>query len=293
MRLGLLPPFLHVPPRYNIGWENNPRLDTLIDAVIAADKLGYDHVIAPEHYAVHQSMEYSHGGLYFHPAISLGAFAAVTTQIRLGPSVLNLSLHHPLEVVKCYGTLDFLSRGRLLLGVGVGSRRAEFDLFGAGAPFEERGQLVDDSIRAIRAGFANERPSYSGKYFQFADIILAPNALRDVPIWVGGSSQRSLRRAIELGDVWHPAHLDPATISERLSAGWSTRAWELRDKPLAVIPRMEELIDPIGDFERTRTILEEHRNIGIDTIAVRLFATGHSHYKEQLDAAIQLAADLD
>ncbi len=123
--------------------------------------------------------------------------AARTTRIRLATMTLVLGYHHPLEIVKRYGTLDHVSGGRVILGLGVGSLKEEFDLLGA--PFEDRGARADDALRALRAALTTNEPSYEGEFYSFGGLTVDPCALQPhMPFWIGGRTKRSLRRAVTL-----------------------------------------------------------------------------------------------
>ena len=115
-------------------------------------------------------------------------------QIRLATHVLVLAYHHPLEIAKRYGTLDLVSIGRLILGVGVGTLKEEFDLIGA--PYDDRGPRGDDAMRALRASLSQPEPAYHGDFYDFEGMVVDPCAVQErVPIWTGGRTLRSLRRA--------------------------------------------------------------------------------------------------
>ena len=160
-------------------------------------------VSCPEHVAIPEPTAQTRGGRYWDPLVTLSFVAASTETIGLLTHVLVLGYHHPLEVVKRYGTLDVASGGRVILGVGVGSLEAEFELLGA--PFAGRGARSDDALRAIRTSFAVRAPTYAGPHFEYAGFVVDPSGLQPrVPIWVGGRTRRSLRRALELGDGWIP-----------------------------------------------------------------------------------------
>ena len=117
--------------------------------------------------------------------------------------MLVLGYHHPLEIAKRYGTLDKISNGRVILGVGVGTLKDEFDLIGA--PFDDRGPRGDDAMRALRASLSQRQPEYHGEFYDFEGLVVDPCAVQPhVPLWVGGRTFRSLRRAVALGDGWSP-----------------------------------------------------------------------------------------
>ena len=118
---------------------------------------------------------------YWDPLSTFGFLAAHTARISLTTSVVVLGYHHPLDIAKRFGTLDRLSGGRLVLGVGVGSLKEEFDLLGA--TFDGRGEQADDAIRALRASLSTTRPSYRGSHYEFDGFAVEPCAVQErVPI---------------------------------------------------------------------------------------------------------------
>ena len=215
MRIGLSTPTVMQLPGVSCEWERDARADDLARIARAADELGFDHLTCAEHTVVPLDKSEGRGLTYWDPLSTLGFLAAVTSRIRLATSVIVLGYHHPLEIAKRYGTLDRLSCGRLVLGVGVGSLAEEFELLGA--VFDGRGERADDAIAAIRASISTTRPAYSGTFYRFEGVALEPCALAPrVPIWVGGRTPRSLRRAVELGDGWMPFGLSVTEISTML-----------------------------------------------------------------------------
>ena len=122
--------------------------------------LGYDYLTCSEHVGIPTDVAPRPRGDLLGSAATLGYLAARTTRIRLATHVLVLGYHHPLELAKRYGTLDRISGGRVVLGVGVGSLEEEFELLGV--PFEDRGARADDALRALRASLAQREPSYDG-----------------------------------------------------------------------------------------------------------------------------------
>ena len=142
-----------------------------------------------------------------------------------------------------------MSGGRLILGVGVGTLREEFDLLGA--PFADRGDRADDAMRALRAALSQRAPEYAGPYYEFAGFIVDPCAQQhEVPMWVGGRTYRSLRRAVELADGWAPFGLRRAEIAAFLDRARTTDAWAARARPLEVILQNEHPLDPGAEPDR-------------------------------------------
>src|SRR3954465_2577250 len=123
-------------PRAHAAWEETAGIDDVAAVAEAADRLGYHHLTCSEHVAVPADVATVRGARYWDPLPTFGYLAARTSRIRFATHVLVLGYHHPLAIAKRYGTLDVVCGGRLILGVGVGSLREEFELLGA--PFDDR-----------------------------------------------------------------------------------------------------------------------------------------------------------
>lgn len=217
LRPALSSPIVVQMPAQRSDWEADAGIEDLALIAETADRLGFDHLTCSEHTAVPAQGAEMRGCTYWDPVATLSYLAARTTRIRLATSVLVLPYHHPLEIAKRYGTVDRISAGRVVLGVGVGSLEEEFELLGA--PWDDRGDRTDDAIAALRASFGRREPSYAGTHYSFSGMIVEPAGIqRRVPIWVGGRTMRSLRRAVRHGDGWMPFGLsrwpvpDDATI---------------------------------------------------------------------------------
>src|SRR5580704_7915760 len=216
-RIGIVTPVLTRVVGAHGRWERTAGLAEVATIAETADRLGYDHLTCAEHIAVPPAFGETRGATYWDPLATLGYLAARTTRIRLATSVVVLGYHHPLALAKRYGTLDRVSGGRLVLGVGVGTLREEFDLLGA--PFEDRGERADDALRALRASLSQPEPAYDGPFYRFGGMVVDPCAVQPhVPIWVGGRTRRSLRRALTLADGWMPFGLTADEL-ERMLAG--------------------------------------------------------------------------
>jgi probable F420-dependent oxidoreductase len=147
------------------------------------------------------------------PLIWMAYVAAATTKIKLATGILILPQHNPVVVAKQVATLDHLSRGRVLLGIGVGWMKEEFDALGV--PFEDRGARTDEYVAALRALWGQSKASYRGRYIAFDDIYCRPQpAHGTVPIIVGGHSSAAARRAGRLGDGFIPARGSPHALIE-------------------------------------------------------------------------------
>jgi probable F420-dependent oxidoreductase len=288
VHLGIVTPALTLVPRGHAKWEEDNDWGDVVDIVRAADRLGFHHVTCSEHVAVPAADVAVRGGRYWDPLATFGYLAAVTTQIRFVTYVLVLGYHHPLEIAKRYGTLDRVSGGRLVLGVGVGTLQPEFELLGA--PFADRGARADDALRALRASFGVEQPTYEGEHYRFDGLVVDPHGVqRDVPIWIGGRSARSLRRAVELADGWAPFWLGLDEVRRLLANARDTEAWAARDEPLATVLALPQPIDPVGDADASRRSLDDVRDAGATHAVLSFVHHSPTHYVEQLEAVRELA----
>jgi probable F420-dependent oxidoreductase len=183
----------------NYGGDATP--DAVRRVAEAAEELGFDSVWATEHIIVGPEASETYGRVY-DPLVTLGWIAGWTERIRLGTSIVLLPLRNPIHLAKEVATLQELSGGRFTLGVGMGWHEDEFRFMGV--PFRGRGRRGDEAIRVLRALWRGER-DFEGESWSFHDATFEPVPSTQPEIWVGGSSERAIRRALDLGDVWHPS----------------------------------------------------------------------------------------
>jgi probable F420-dependent oxidoreductase len=183
----------------NYGRNSSP--DGIRRIAELAEELGFDSVWATEHIIVGPEGVDPYGRVYA-PLVTLGWIAGWTSRIGLGTSIVLVPLHHPMHLAKEVATLQELSGGRFTLGVGMGWHKDEYDFMGI--PFEGRGRRGDEVIRVMRAIWSGAR-DYEGPIWSFHNAMSEPLPSPIPEIWVGGSSDRAVRRAVELGDVWHPS----------------------------------------------------------------------------------------
>jgi probable F420-dependent oxidoreductase len=183
----------------------NYGLDSSVDGIrrVAemAEELGFHSVWTTEHIIVGPEAVDPYGRVY-DPLVTLGWIAGWTERIGLGTSIVLVPLHHPIRLAKEVATLQELSGGRFVLGVGMGWHKDEYDFMGI--EFEGRGRRADEAIRLMRALWSGER-DFDGQLWSFHDATFEPRPARQPEIWVGGGSARAIRRARELGDAWHPS----------------------------------------------------------------------------------------
>jgi probable F420-dependent oxidoreductase len=183
----------------NYGEDSTP--DGIRRVAEAAEELGFDSVWATEHIIVGPEGVDPYGRVYA-PLVTLGWIAGYTHRIGLGTSILLLPLHHPIHLAKEIASLQQLSGRPVSVGIGLGWHRDEFAFLGV--EFEGRGRRADESIRVMRALWNGER-DFEGRFWSWHDATSEPLPSPMPEIWVGGSSERAIRRARELGDVWHPS----------------------------------------------------------------------------------------
>jgi probable F420-dependent oxidoreductase len=148
------------------------------------------------------------------PLIPLAYAAAITTSLKLSTGVIILPQRHPLYLAKQLATLDLLSNGRMMVGIGSGWMKEEFDSLQI--PFNLRGARTDESIQAMRALWKEPVASFHGKHFHFHDVNSYPKPIQKngIPIHIGGHSPAAARRAGRDGDGFFPTLTSPEKLSE-------------------------------------------------------------------------------
>ena len=220
-----------------------------------------DHVVFPRT----ESGDYPGGRFpfqpdtaYLEPVAVLTAAAIATERARLGSSVFILGHRHPVVMAKMLTTIDALSNGRLILGVGVGWWKEELTTLGA--PFHQRGRQADEILSMLKKLWTSDHPRFEGEFFRFDDLGFAPKPVQKPypPIWVGGDSPGAFSRVASLGDGWHATSADPHQIATSLGA--------LRAAADAAGRSMSS-IEPLGARRLTKASMRESRQALIDLLA--------------------------
>jgi probable F420-dependent oxidoreductase len=284
MKFGLVTPIVVLNPRRAASWEIEGGPAELHRIAVAADTLGYHHLSCSEHVGIPVEVGKVRGHRYYDPLATFGYMAAVTKRIRFLTHVIVLPYHHPLEVAKRYGTLDRMSGGRLILGVGVGSLKEEFEL--VGAEFAKRGEIYTEALEALRASLGKRQPVFKGKHFSFDDFIIDPHALQErVPIWLGGRTKLSLKRALKQADGWDPFGFDEAGLAALLAEARTWPEWAARTSPIEIALAPV----PLHDLTRSEGLaamtdqVARYRDIGATTLNVLFDSRNLDHYLEQLE----------
>jgi len=199
MRVGI-----HLP---HIGRKSGP--GAIRRAAIQAEELGFADAWTSEHIIIPKGAPYPPSAIFYDPVLTLTWAAAFTKRIGLGTSVLVLPMRHPLPLAKELATLQNLSEGRLILGAGVGWMEAEFAALGV--PFRERGRRMDEGIAMMRAVWGEDPVTFRAHHIPavIEEMRMLPQPVTPIPIWIGGSSEAALARAIRLADGWHGSRLSP------------------------------------------------------------------------------------
>jgi len=175
----------------------------------AAEEVGFDSLWAGDHVSFHEPL--------LEQTVALSLFAAVTERIALGAGVVILPLRQPALVARAFASLDYLSGGRAILGVGVGGEHPR-DFAAVGVLKRERGARTDEAMCALRELFASPTASFAGRFFSFDGISIDPRPVQEggPPLWVGGRSDAAIRRAGRLGDGWIPIWVSPERYARGL-----------------------------------------------------------------------------
>ncbi|MFI5794089.1 LLM class F420-dependent oxidoreductase [Streptomyces sp. NPDC051677] len=278
---------------YAEPWEAGAGPADLVAIARAADRAGFAYVAVCDHVAIPRRLAEAMSTVWYDPVATLAHLAAVTEHVRLLSHVAVVGLRHPLLTAKQYATLDALSGGRLILGVGAGHVREEFEALGV--DFERRGAVLDETIDALRAALGpDEFPAHHGKLYDFEDLGQRPRpAQARVPLWVGGSSPAAVRRAALKGDGWLPQG-DPrdrlpaqierlrrlredAGLTEPLTVGAITEplyvgapGWDVGRRTLT------------GPPEALAESLRAYQAMGVDQIQVRFRCRSRTELTDQI-----------
>jgi probable F420-dependent oxidoreductase len=259
-----------------------------------AEALGFycltvaDHIVVPKAIAVPYPYtidgKYPGAGYHLETLTTMSFLAGATKQIRFATSVMIAPYRNAILTAKMLSSLDVLSNGRVIVGLGVGWMKEEFDSLQA-PPFEDRGKVTDEYIKAFRELWTSDNPSFKGKYCNFSNVVFLPKPVQKptIPIWIGGHSKQALRRAGQLGDGWHPiggvptiplepddvkrdmetlaeharrAGRDPKTIRVALKGS-------LFDKEKQIAGRRRRFM---GSAEEIAADIREYRAAGVDTM---------------------------
>ena len=201
-----------VPNNFGVEDPND-----VVDLGVHAEHLGFDSVWVNHHVVNIGYVEERLGQLPYHDAlVTLTWLASRTERVRLGTSVLVMPYLHPMVLAKELATLDHLSGGRLVVGLGVGSLPEENEVLGS--DYAGRGRYSDEFIEVMLRLWTEDHATFDGDHFSFTNVVTSPKPLQDPhpPIVIGGNRPPALRRVARLGDGWHPMGVSPSGVADRM-----------------------------------------------------------------------------
>ena len=194
--------FGYILPNY--GDKISPQ--ELVEISAVCEEVGFDSVWATDHVIMPVELKEPYGQL-LEPLVTLAYIASTSQKLRLGTSCIVLPQRNPILVAKQAAALDVFSGGRVILGFGAGWAEKEFGYLNA--DFARRGKVFDESIRVMKALWRDEVVNFDGSFFHVKDALFLPKPVgRDIPVWIGGNGPLAVRRALMVGDGWHPVGLD-------------------------------------------------------------------------------------
>ncbi|MBM3940176.1 MAG: LLM class F420-dependent oxidoreductase [SAR202 cluster bacterium] len=231
----------------------------------AAESLGFGSLFVTDHVIMPKGSTTPYLNAMLDPLATLNYLAGVTSRIRIGTSVIILPYRHPVLVAKEVATADALSGGRVIFGAAVGWAEEEFRALNAN--FEERGDVADEYLRAIRGLWADPDADFKGRYVTIQGVHFSPSPAQTPhpPVWIGGSSKRAGRRAVELGDAWHATNVTVPQLREVATHMRHLSMMRGRAKPPALTMRMPVYLDSqppqgrVGASGDERSIIEQTR----------------------------------
>ncbi len=271
MRFGIaVPTYLH-----------HARREAILEAAVRAEELGYDSLWVPDHQVTGEPFLARMGGVWFEPFVTLAYIAGLTKRIKLGLAVLVVPFRHPIFTAKLVSTLDRLSGGRVVLGVGVGGD-VEIEFRTMGLDYARRGPVTDDYLVALKALWSAGYEGYDGPHIRIPKMAMMPRPRQrpHPPLWVGGNSHAARRRAAQHCDGWHPLRLTPKQLWEgvaglrqlerrfkrrqRLTISLQSEYMRFTDRPLG-----EDRLPLNGTPGQIADDLRAYEAAGLDHIALR------------------------
>jgi probable F420-dependent oxidoreductase len=271
--------------------------DDLVAIGLACEEEGYDSVWATDHIIMPTELREPYGEV-LEPLVTLASIAARTKRIRVGTSILVLPQRNPILVAKQAATLDAFSGGRVILGLGAGWAEREFGYLNAG--FGQRSKVYEESVVLMRELWREDVVNFQGRYFKVEDALFLPKPVHGtIPLWFGGNSDISVRRAARLGDGWHPVGIDVDEFSKGadllrklgkkviLSIRMSTDIRKKRDNSLS--PNRERRVAVSGTSAEVRKAIDGYASVGLEYYCASM---NHSSSEEILRDVRKFAADV-
>ena len=280
--------------------------DTLMEAARSAEAQGFDAVWSADRvvtpWQISTFYPYSENHEFIVPPdrpfldslTCLAFLAGCTEKITLGISVLVLPYRHPLYWARVAASIERLSKGRLIMGIGIGWMEEEFAALGV--PFKERGKMTDEQLEIISKLWSEEHVSFNGKFYRFQDVAFYPKPIQRIPIWVGGEGLAAQRRAARYGDAWFPYYvtIPPKELRaeydnvRRMAAEFGRDPDEVK---FTCCYQIEVMHEPVpqdetrlrGTPEQLVEALQEYREIGVEHLALQFMVPRWPERVEQIE----------
>jgi probable F420-dependent oxidoreductase len=276
------------------AWEKQAGREEILQVAEAADRLGLFYVTVCDHVCIPREKARVMSTTWYDAVATLGFIAAATTRVRLLSYVYVLPYRHPLASAKAFATLDALSGGRVILGVGAGHLAEEFATLGV--DFAARGKLLNEAIDLVAAALRDEYPEHDGPHWKVTGMGIGPRPVQRPrpPIWVGGSTEGALRRAALRGDGWLPQGTTRAELPRQIATVREERRRRRGDVPIEIGAASDRLyigrpsfdLGPgsrSGSPEEIAADLRELEALGVAHVGLRFRSRSCGELLEQLD----------
>ena len=288
-----------------------------IDFAVHAEEAGFDSVWVTDHIVLprERAALYPHNesGIFPYswqqdihdPIVLLGALAQATRRVEIGVAVLVIPYRHPLTTAKMLATADQLAEGRVIVGAGVGWLKDEFEALGLPDDvFAHRGSVTEDYLRAMREAWtADGAASYEGRYVRYRDVGTYPRPARlpHPPVWIGGKGDRTLRRAVRLGDGYLAISADPSMLRTEVARLQTLAAAEGRDPTELTVALIDGIVvsnsplgpeRPHGTPEQIVEGLHAFADAGLQHLVAGVRLAGDGSFAASVGALDTLAADV-
>jgi len=276
-------------------WETDAGTSEIVRIAQACDRHGFFYLAVSDHVAVPRAAAAAMSTVWYDTIATLGFLAATTERVRLLSYVWVLPYRHPLASAKAFATLDALSNGRVIIGVGAGHLQGEFEMLDV--PFAGRGKRLDEGIDLLALALEEEYPQFAGTYWQVADLGIRPRPVQQPrpPIWVGGSTVPALRRAAERGDGWLPQGVPEMGMEAAIALIREHRARTRGDAPIEIgmnspflyvgTPPFEVPAGTLsGDPEAIAVQLRQRKHLGVSHMGIRFRTRSCNELLDQIEA---------
>jgi len=253
-------------------------VETLVEGSRRVEEMGYDSVWVRDHILWTPHEMEGTDITFIEPLMTLAAISSVTTRVKLGSAVL-IPIRWPLKVAQNLAALSVLSGGRVIAGYGLGNNPREFSA--AGLNRDQREEILAETIEIMRAVWSSDNVSYDGEVFQFEDITLEPKPVAPIPLVYGGTTQASIRRALQYMDGWLPGRIPLSTLDARLKY--------LAEQSAGTGKQLSVGVVPIVKIDRDRSRAREN----IDVPALAQSSAGAKFWKPPASGSFTTIEDLE